>query len=597
MSAPAPKAPPARSCSLIRPERRIVRRPVAAATDLGGLHPVLARIYAGRGVRSAAEVDYSLARLLPCDGLQGIEKAVALLVQAIEQRARILIVADFDADGATACAVAVRGLSSLGAADVRFLVPNRFEYGYGLTPEIVAVAARQRPDLLVTVDNGITSLDGVAAARAAGMRVLITDHHLPGPELPEADAIVDPNLPGDGFPSKHLCGVGVMFYLLLALRAELRSRGSFKLRPDPRLADLLDLVALGTVADVVPLDHNNRILVHQGLARIRAGRGCPGVQALLTVAGRRRARLAASDLGFALGPRLNAAGRLADMSFGIACLLCDDPGRALEMAGRLDGMNRERRGIEARMQAEALAHLDTLSCAALEDTTTLCVFREDWHPGVVGILAARLRDRFYRPVIAFAPGLGDEIRGSARSVPGLHIRDVLAAVATGYPGLVTRFGGHATAAGVCVRRGGLDAFRAAFENATSRMLAPERLTGVLYTDGALEPALLTLEIAEALWRAGPWGQGFGEPLFDGEFEVLAARPVGERHIRLRVRPREAGGSVEAVAFNADGAAWAAAEGDRLRLAYRLEVNDYAGFKAPQLVVEHAEPGAAGSAAD
>ncbi len=590
MSAPAPRAPPAETL-----ERRIVRRPIAAATDLGGLHPVLARIYAGRGVRSAAEVDYSLARLLPCDGLHGIARAVALLVPAIEEGARILVVADFDADGATACAVAVRGLLRLGAADVRFLVPNRFEYGYGLTPEIVAVAARQRPDLLVTVDNGIASLEGVAAARAAGMRVLITDHHPPGPRLPEADAIVDPNLPGDGFASKHLCGVGVMFYLLLALRAELRRRGRFAGRPEPRLAELLDLVALGTVADVVPLDHNNRILVHQGLARIRAGRGSPGVQALLEIAGRRRERLAASDLGFALGPRLNAAGRLADMSLGIACLLCEDPAGALEMAGRLDGLNRERRGIEARMQAEALDHLDGLSAAALEDRAALCVYRQDWHPGIVGILAARLRDRFHRPVIAFASGLGDEIRGSARSVPGLHIRDVLATVAARYPGLVMRFGGHATAAGVSLRRGELEAFREAFDHETKRHLSPEGRAGVLYTDGALEPSELTLEVAEALWRAGPWGQGFGEPLFDGEFEVLTARPVGERHVKLRVRAREAGGSLEAMAFNAHGAAWAA-EGESLRLAYRLEVNDYGGLKAPQLVVEHALPGAKGSAA-
>jgi single-stranded-DNA-specific exonuclease len=590
MSGPAPKAPPAETYSLITPERRIVRRPVAAAaTDLG-VHPVLARIYAGRGVRSAAEVDYSLARLLPCDGLHGIAKAVALLVRAIEEGARILIVADFDADGATACAVAVRGLEALGAADVRFLVPNRFEFGYGLTPEIVAVAARQRPDLLVTVDNGIASVEGVAAARAAGMRVLITDHHLPGPQLPEADAIVDPNLPCDGFASKHLCGVGVMFYLLLALRAELRGRGGFAARPEPRLAELLNLVALGTVADVVPLDHNNRILVHQGLARIRAGRGSAGVQALLTVAGRRCERLVASDLGFALGPRLNAAGRLADMSLGIACLLCDDPAGALEMAGRLDGLNRERRGIEARMQAEALEHLGALSAAVLDDAAALCVYREDWHPGVVGILAARLRDRFHRPVVAFAPGLGEDIRGSARSVPGLHIRDVLATVAARHPGLVMRFGGHATAAGVCVQRGELEAFRAAFDHETSRHLSPEDRAGVLYTDGALEPSELTLEVAEALRRAGPWGQGFAEPLFDGEFEVLAARPVGERHLKLRVRAREAGGSLEAMAFNAHGAAWAA-EGESLRLAYRLEVSDYGGLSAPQLVVEHAEPAA------
>jgi single-stranded-DNA-specific exonuclease len=552
------------------------------------VHPVLQRVYGARGVRSAGEIDYSLARLLPYEGLTGLGQAVDLLVQAIADAATILVVADFDADGATACAVAVRGLRALGAADVRFLVPNRFEYGYGLTPEIVAVAGRERPDLLITVDNGIASLEGAAAARRAGMRVLITDHHLPGPELPEADAIVNPNLPGDGFVSKHLCGVGVMFYLLLALRAELRRRGRFAARPEPRLAELLDLVALGTVADVVPLDHNNRILVHQGLARIRAGRGCPGVQALLAVAGRRRERLAASDLGYALGPRLNAAGRLADMSLGIECLLSVDPARALEMAGRLDRLNGERREIEARMQAQALGDLGTLPSAALEARSALCLYREDWHPGVVGILAARLRDRYHRPVIAFAAGLGDELRGSARSVPGLHIRDVLATVAARHPGLIARFGGHATAAGVSVRRGRLEAFRAAFEHEAGAALPAEAQPGMLPTDGALEPGELSLEVAEALWRAGPWGQGFGEPLFDGEFEVLSTRVVGERHLKLRLCPPGAGGWLDAVAFNAHGAAWAA-DGGRLRLAYRLSVNDYGGQRAAQLVVEHAEP--------
>ncbi len=582
MSRPAFEAPGADTAS-----RRIVRRPVTGEVELAGLHPVLARIYAGRGVRSPSELDYSLARLLPWDGLHGIERATDALVRAIEEGTRILVVADFDADGATACAVAVRGLRLLGAGDVHYLVPNRFEYGYGLTPEIVAVAARLRPGLLVTVDNGIASLAGVAAARALGIEVLVTDHHLPGPELPPASAIVDPNLPGDGFASKNLCGVGVMFYLLLALRAELRSRGKFARRPEPRLAELLDLVALGTVADVVPLDHNNRILVHQGLARIRAGRACPGVEALLAVAGRNRERLAAGDLAFALGPRLNAAGRLADMSLGIACLLSEDAPSALERASRLDGLNRERRAIEARMQAQALEHLGALPGAGRDGAAGLCVYREDWHPGVVGILAARLRDRYERPVIAFAPGQGDEVKGSARSVPGVHIRDVLAAVAARDPGLVARFGGHATAAGVCVPRARLAAFEEAFAEETARVLSVQTPFGVLHTDGALEAQDLTLGMAETLWRAGPWGQGFGEPLFDGEFEVLSGRPLGERHLKLRLCPCGAEGSLEAVAFNARGATWAA-EGGKARLAYRLAVNDYGGLRAARLIVEHAE---------
>jgi single-stranded-DNA-specific exonuclease len=498
---------------------------------------ILRRIYAARAIASAQELDYSLHNLLPPDTLGGLSDAAALLQAAIVARQRILIVGDFDADGATSCALCVRGLRAMGAADVRYLVPNRFEYGYGLTPEIVEVAAQQAPALIMTVDNGIASNAGVSAARRAGMRVLITDHHLPGHSLPEADAIVNPNLPGDAFPSKALAGVGVAFYVLLALRARLREQGWFADQgiDVPNLAQWLDLVALGTVADVVPLDRNNRVLVKQGLQRIRAGSCVPGLRALLEAGGRSLARVVASDLGFAAGPRLNAAGRLDDMSLGIECLLTDDAAAARDMAAQLDALNRERREIETDMQAQALTAIENLQLDDERLPVGLCLFDPDWHQGVIGILAARIKDRLHRPVIAFARSAEGEIKGSARSVTGLHIRDVLDAVATRHPQLVQKFGGHAMAAGLSLAEADYPAFAAAFDAEVSRHMSADDLHTCLYSDGELSDGELSLGTAQQLRDAGPWGQAFPEPLFDGRFEILGQRVVGERHLKLTVK--------------------------------------------------------------
>jgi single-stranded-DNA-specific exonuclease len=583
-------------------KRRIVRRPTAAAQLSSGLHPVLTRLYAARAVRHPGELDLSFERLLPPAALKHMDAAVALLAESIRAGQRILIVADFDADGATSCALAVRALRSMGAHDVRYVVPNRFEYGYGLTPEIVAVAAQQQPHLLITVDNGISSVDGVRAAKAHGMHVLITDHHLPGAELPAADAIVNPNQPGDNFPSKNLAGVGVIFYVMLALRAQLRASGWFveKNIPEPNLARLLDLVALGTVADVVPLDHNNRILVAQGLKRINAslplpageGRGegqatqdctsSPGIRALLEVAGRKPGQLTASDLGFVVAPRLNAAGRLTDMSLGIECLLTENEAAAFEMAKQLDTLNRERRSIEAGMQEQALAALDQLH---LDGNLPhgLCLFDESWHQGVIGILASRIKDRVHRPVIAFAKASDTEIKGSARSVPGLHIRDALDAVAARHPGLLNKFGGHAMAAGLSLPRANFETFRAAFAEEVARHLSADDLTGKVLTDGELLAEDLTMELAQSLRAAGPWGQGFPEPLFDGHFEVLGSRVVGEKHLRLTLRQPQ-GRNIEAIAFNR--AAPQPSVGTRVEAAYRLDINSYQGNQTLQLVIEY-----------
>jgi len=566
--------------------RQFSRRAPAAGQLLSGLHPVLARLYAARQMQHTDELDQSLERLLPPASLKGIDRATALLAEALAQRRRILIIADFDADGATSCAVAMRALRAMGAEALHYVVPNRFEYGYGLTPEIVAVAAEWRPDLLITVDNGISSIEGVQAAQRSGMQVLITDHHLPGAELPPADAIVNPNQPGDGFASKMLAGVGVIFYVMLALRAELRARGWFVQRgiAEPNLARLLDLVALGTVADVVPLDRNNRILVAQGLKRINQAQTCAGLQALLSVAGRRCGRLGAADLGFAVAPRLNAAGRLTDMSLGIECLLTDDAAWADVIARQLDALNRERREIESGMQAQALEaighlHLD----GALPHG--LCLFDESWHQGVIGILAARIRERVHRPVIAFAPASDTELKGSARSVAGLHIRDALDAVAARHPGLVTKFGGHAMAAGLTLPRTHFEAFRIAFANEAAQHLSDDDLAGRVITDGELAGDELTLELAQLLRDAGPWGQGFPEPLFEGVFDVAEQRVVGERHLKLRL---SAGGrTVEAIAFGqaptGEPPAW-----KRVRAAYRLEVNEFQGRRGLQLVIEYLE---------
>ncbi len=573
--------------------RRIVRRslPDPLPPLPAGLPPVLARVYAARQVSSPLDLDYALARLHPPAALGGVEAAAGLLADAVEAERRVLVVGDFDADGATSAALVVRGLRAVGARHADYLVPNRFEYGYGLTPEVVATAAARRPDLIVTVDNGISSLEGVRAARSLGIRVLITDHHLAGPTLPEADAIVNPNCPGDQFPSKHLAGVGVAFYLMAALRAELRRRGWFARRglEEPNLAARLDLVALGTVADVVPLDHNNRVLVARGLARVRAGQGCPGIRALARVAGRDPARLTASDLGFALGPRLNAAGRLADMSLGVACLLAEDDAEALRLARELDALNAERRAVEAEMHAQALAALERITLD--EDGALpagLCLFDPDWHPGVVGILASRLKERVHRPVVAFAPVATGELRGSGRSLPPVHLRDALESIDTAHPGLLARFGGHAMAAGVTLAPAGLPAFTEAFDREVRRRAGPEGLAGVLMTDGLLAPEEMVLSVADALREGGPWGQGFPEPIFDGEFQLVSRRVFAERHLRLGLRLPGAGRTVDAVSFNALDEPWPR-EGGAVRIAYRLDVDEWQGARNVRLVVEEVEP--------
>jgi single-stranded-DNA-specific exonuclease len=563
----------------------IVRRSVpesVAVLAAGGVHPVLARVFAARGIETAADLDADLASLPPFSLLKGVEAAAARLSAAIDTRERIIVVADYDADGATACAVAVRGLSAMGA-DVGFLVPNRFEHGYGLTPEIVAEAARRAPRLLVTVDNGIASHDGVAAAARLGIDVLVTDHHLPAATLPAPALIVNPNQPGCTFPSKHLAGVGVMFYVLLATRALLRAQGRFVTQPQPNLAALLDLVALGTVADVVRLDRLNRALVAQGLARIRAGRAQPGVAALFTVAGRDPTRASAWDLGFFAGPRLNAAGRLADMSVGIRCLLAETAIAALPLAAELDRWNRERRDVEATMQEEALAQLEAQAAAgAATDAFTLCAYDAAWHQGVVGIVAARLKDRFHRPAIVFAPGgAGGELRGSGRSIAGFHLRDALDLVAKRLPGAIVRFGGHAYAAGLSLVEAELPRFAVAFETVAREQLTPAHLHRTLDSDGSLAAGELTFELAQALGMH-VWGQGFPAPVFDDVFAVVEQHVVGGKHSRL-VLERSGGGRFGAIVFGRVDPLPAT-----IRAAYRPDVNEWNGTMALQLVVEHWE---------
>lgn len=556
----------------------LVRRPVpAASVALGaaGLSPVLARIYAARGIREPRELDHSLAALPTYASLRGIDAAADRLARAITQRERIVIVADYDADGATACAVGLRGLRALGAV-VDFLVPNRFEFGYGLTPQIVALAARDAPALIVTVDNGIASVDGVAAATARGIDVLVTDHHLPGPVLPTPAIIVDPNQPGCTFPSKHVAGVGVLFYVLLATRAHLRAAGAFAARDEPNLAHLLDLVALGTVADVVRLDQVNRILVTQGLARMRAGAAHPGVRALFAVAGRDVRRATAFDLGFVAGPRLNAAGRLADMTLGIRCLVTDDDAEAMQCAQRLDALNRERREVEANMQDDALADLGDVTAAA--DRYTLCLHRDTWHQGVVGIVAARLKDRFHRPTFVFARGADGELRGSGRSIPGFHLRDAVDLVSKRAPGIILRFGGHAFAAGLSLAADGLPAFRDAFEAVAREALTAAELARTVESDGVLAPGELDLALARDL-RERVWGQGLPAPTFDDVFAVCSARIVGGAHTRLVL---ERGGErFAAIVFR-----HAAPLPERLHAAYRPEVNTWQGSEALELAIEH-----------
>ncbi|MFZ5655019.1 MAG: single-stranded-DNA-specific exonuclease RecJ [Pseudomonadota bacterium] len=545
----------------------------------------LRRVRAAR-VDAPQDLELGMAALPEPDSLRGIDAAATLLERALALGQRILVVGDFDADGATSTALAVLALRACGATAVDFLVPNRFEYGYGLTPEIVALAAARRPDLLLTVDNGISSLAGVEAARAAGIRVLITDHHLPGRTLPAADAIVNPHQPGCGFPSRALAGVGVMFYVLAALRARLRRSGWFAARgiAEPALADWLDLVALGTVADVVPLDRVNRILVHQGLLRIRAGRARAGLLALFALANRDHRRAVAADLGFAAGPRLNAAGRLDDMSLGIRCLLAEDPAEAHGLAVQLDELNRDRRLLEEQMRREAEAQLAALEFAA-DPPWGLCLYDPTWHQGIVGLVAGRVRERLHRPAIAFAAAGGGELKGSARSVPGLHIRDALDLVAARNPGLLGRFGGHAAAAGLTLEAGALETFATAFDAVVRELLAPEDLELALLHDGALPAAALTLDSARLLRDAGPWGQHFPEPCFLGEFQVLDARVVGATHLRLRLVAEGGAEPLDAIAFNALEEGAAPTRSSTIRILYRLDVNHFRGTERLQLVVE------------
>ena len=554
---------------------------------LGDMPPLLNRLYAARGVSSAEELDKSLARLIPFQRLKGIEAAVELLVTAIDQRQRILIVGDFDADGATASAVGVLGLRLLGAAHVDYLVPNRFEYGYGLTPEIVAVALQREPQLLVTVDNGISSVEGVAAAKAAGLQVLVTDHHLPGHELPAADAIVNPNQPGCEFPSKNLAGVGVIFYVLMALRARLRQLGRYAQVPQPNIGELLDLVALGSVADVVPLDANNRILVHQGLERIRAGRARPGITAILEVARREHARITSTDLGLILGPRLNAAGRLDDMSLGIECLLSTDLPSAQTIAAQLDGLNQDRKSIEQGMQREALAQLKDLALESMP--FGLCLFDAQWHQGVIGILASRLKERYHRPTIAFADAGDGLLKGSARSVQGFHIRDALDAVAARHPQLISKFGGHAMAAGLTLPQENFPAFCEAFDAQVRTQLCEEDLTGRLLSDGTLGVEEFHLELARALRNAGPWGQHFPEPMFHGVFQLVEQRVVGERHLKVTLKTECGSVSLDGIAFGVDREVWPDPSVRWVQLAYKLDLNEFRGRETVQLLITHIEP--------
>jgi single-stranded-DNA-specific exonuclease len=545
-----------------------------------GLHPVLARLLAARGLHDPRDLSTELDALIKPDVLTHVDRAAIFLADAIDAGRRMVIVADYDCDGATACAVGVRGLRAMGAA-VDYIVPNRFEYGYGLTPEIVALAVKEKsPDIIITVDNGIASIDGVDEANRRGIPVVVTDHHLPGATLPAAAVIVNPNQPGCGFPSKNLAGVGVMFYTLLALRAELRRRGRFDSASQPRLDHLLDLVALGTVADVVKLDSNNRILVAQGLKRIRAGRAHPGIAALFSVAGREVRKANPFDLGFTAGPRLNAAGRLADMSLGIECLLTDDNQRAWDIARQLDDINRDRRDIEAGIQEAALASLENI---APSDKAALTLFDPSWHQGVIGIVASRLKEKFFRPTITFAPAGNGMIRGSGRSIPGFHLRDALDLVYKRHPHLIDKFGGHAMAAGLSLREENFALFSEAFEQVARESLTAADLEHVLEHDGSLPPAYYTLDFIGQL-DDQVWGQGFAPPLFCDEFQVLSQRVLKDKHLKLQLQRDNR--KFDAIWFNhADSLP------DRIRAAYRLDANEYNGRTTVQLMVAFAEPSA------
>ncbi|MGY6035224.1 single-stranded-DNA-specific exonuclease RecJ [Kosakonia sp. BK9b] len=572
----------------IQLRRRVVNDAVELADSMP---PLLRRLYASRGVRSDQELERSVKGMLPWQQLNGIEDAVKHLYDALREGLRIIVVGDFDADGATSTALSVLALRSLGGDNVSYLVPNRFDDGYGLSPEVVDQAHARGAQLILTVDNGISSHAGVERAHALGIPVVVTDHHLPGDTLPEAEAIVNPNLRDCTFPSKSLAGVGVAFYVMLALRSFLRDNGWFDARglAMPNLAELLDLVALGTVADVVPLDANNRILTWQGLSRIRAGRCRPGIKALLEVANRDAQKLAASDLGFALGPRLNAAGRLDDMSVGVALLLCENLGEARQLANELDALNQTRKEIEQGMQAEAL----TL-CEKLERSTTalpggLAMYHPEWHQGVVGILASRIKERFHRPVIAFAPAGEGVLKGSGRSVQGLHMRDALERLDTLYPGMMLKFGGHAMAAGLTLEEARFGEFQQRFGELVTEWLDPALLQGEIVSDGPLTAQEMTLEIAEMLREAGPWGQMFPEPVFDGEFRLLQQRLVGERHLKVMLEPVGGGPLLDGIAFNVDTACWPDNGVRQVNIAYKLDVNEFRGNRSVQLIIENLWP--------
>jgi single-stranded-DNA-specific exonuclease len=570
---------------------RIVRRgsPGPHPALGAGLNPVLGRIYAARGVRTPADLDTSLVRLLPVGTLEGIPAAVDLLLR--HRTGRVLIVGDFDADGATASALMVRALRGLGFAAVDFLVPNRFQFGYGLTPEIVALASGRSPSLIVTVDNGISSHAGVAAARQRGIDVLVTDHHLPAEHLPEASVIVNPNLEDSHFGSRALAGVGVAFYVMAALRRRLQELGPGSAAA-PGVTPLLDLVALGTIADVVPLDANNRVLVAQGLKRIRAGGGLPGIRALLKIAGRPLADLTAADLAFGVAPRLNAAGRIDDMSIGIQCLLADDDTAAERLAARLDELNEERRAIEARMQQTALAAVRTLdeAQAGAPRRSGVCLFDPAWHQGVIGLVASRVKERLRRPVIAFALADGQTLRGSARSIAGVHVRDALDSIAARHPDLIHRFGGHAMAAGLTIELPALDRFARAFDEEVGRRTGGAPAADTIETDGELAPEEISLDTASALRAGGPWGQAFPEPSFDGVFSIRGARLIAERHVKMWVQVPSSGRSFDAIAFNHldEGEEFVPPAG-LVQLVYRLEVNEFQGERRLQLLVDHLLP--------
>lgn len=566
-------------------------RDLPSGVPLPHVHPVLDRVYRARGITSPEQLDHAMGRLLPVSRLDGVAAAADLLATAVIDQRRILLVGDFDADGATSVAVALRALRAMGANDPLYLVPNRFEDGYGLSPPLVDEAQRLAADVLVTVDNGISSIEGVLAAHARDMQVVVTDHHLPGRHLPAADVIVNPNLPDCGFQSKCLAGVGVIFYTMVALGRELERRGWFSGdRRPPVLSSLLDLVALGTVADVVPLDQNNRVLVTQGLRRIRAGKASPGLLALLDVSGRDYRHVGALDLGFAVGPRLNAAGRLEDISVGIECLLSDDPERARQLAGALDALNRQRRELQQAMQQQAVERVEAVVAPERALSPCLCLHDVEWHEGIVGLVASRIKERYHRPVFAFAPTADDHLKGSGRSIPGLHLRDLLARIDALEPGLISRFGGHAAAAGLTLPRAHLPRFEQLAVAIADEQLDHDALSPECLTDGPLTAADLDMRLAAAIENGGPWGQGLPEPLFENAFDVIDRRPVGDGHLRFRLRLCDAPAMppVEAIAFQACEKGWDQ-PADRVEIAYQLNVNRWQGRERLQLMVRELSP--------